>query len=178
MIVFVGVSPFIRIHWLFQRYINSQMAKLNAKYKLILKTSVLILIKIQFIDIPVCICQSVKSMIKCSSSTKALFSVPHEYYTLYIVQCIRTLYSVYALYNESDQANTTNSFPSFISIAVLKHCDKKQSRVERVYFNSQFWVRIIIVGKPRSKWLELKTAPTTYPHSMTERTECIHIPCS
>lgn len=55
------------------------LAKLSAKYKLILKTSVLILIKIQFIDIPVWICQSVKSMIKCSSSTKPLFSVPHEY---------------------------------------------------------------------------------------------------
>lgn len=55
------------------------MAKLIAKYKLILKTSVLILIKIQFIDILVWISQSVKSMIKCLSSTKDLFSVPHEH---------------------------------------------------------------------------------------------------
>lgn len=61
---------------------------------------------------------------------------------------------------------------------MLKHLDKKQSRVERIYFDSQFWVRIIIVGKPRPKWLELKTSPTTYPHLMTERTECIHVPCS
>lgn len=68
----------------------------------------------------------------------------------------------------------SNTGLCFFSVAMLKHLDKNQNMVERVYINTQFWVGIIIVGKLRSAWLELKTATTAYPHSRTENTECKH----